>query len=398
MSDVARELLRKLLAQVDRGGRTTLPITPRYAKRYFVDDSLEARKAIHADLLNAQQAEGILLEWDTGAASQDLLRLRLKDADKLAAWLGVSRAESHASVMAETLAPLLCDAPDWLRQAYEESLQRWKLGKPALRVNHDDPEGAEILFRIALAVSRGEQVDLDLRRFSVQLLGDSKAVESRLRRLAILLRRNPEWGDLEENAELFRTLGLEKFPPPLFLKGPTRIEYGGTGWDISDLRPFVGLSPDCVRAFQPTRPIPYLLTIENLASFQRHAREINDDGIVIYTAGFPAPALVQVLEQLDASLPPSCPFFHWGDRDLGGLRIFAKIENAYRSHRLRPHLMSRGLAESDPFPGETHRKLCQCANADTAAGALAKIWCDDPALGTLEQECIDPMPPGKQGT
>jgi hypothetical protein len=29
MSDAGRELLRKLLAQVDRGGRETLPITPR---------------------------------------------------------------------------------------------------------------------------------------------------------------------------------------------------------------------------------------------------------------------------------------------------------------------------------------------------------------------------------
>ena len=35
VSEVARALLLKLLAQVDRGGRDTLPITERSARNYF---------------------------------------------------------------------------------------------------------------------------------------------------------------------------------------------------------------------------------------------------------------------------------------------------------------------------------------------------------------------------
>ncbi len=201
----------------------------------------------------------------------------------------------------------MADAPGWLQDAYAEALEQWRLGGSPFRVPAADTAAATRLFRVALAVAAGEQEGLDLRRFSVQLLGDSKAVESMLGRLGGLLRRNPEWSQWEDDAELFRTLGLEKFPPPLFIKGPLALDYGGTQWDLTPLRPYVALSPDAVGDIQPTTPVPYLLTIENLASFQRHVREIEDLGVVVYTAGFPAPALVRVLGQLDQRLPGTAP-------------------------------------------------------------------------------------------
>ena len=144
-------------------------------------------------------------------------------------------------------------------------------------------------------------------------------------------------------------MGLEKFPPPLFIKGPLALDYGGTQWDLTPLRPYVALSPDAVGDIRPTTPVPYLLTIENLASFQRHVREVQDSGVVVYTAGFPAPALVRVLGQLDQRLPADCPFYHWGDRDPGGLRIYTKVVAACPNHGVRPHLMA--ITNSGPEAG-----------------------------------------------
>jgi hypothetical protein len=132
-------------------------------------------------------------------------------------------------------------------------------------------------------------------------------VENRLSRLALLLRRDPKLVDFQEDRELFRILGLEKFPPPLLIKGPLSINYGGKAWNNTALRPFIGLSPDRVRTLQLTHEAPYLLTIENLASFQRHVREVDDQGVVLFTAGFPSPAMAQVLNQLDSSLGRDCP-------------------------------------------------------------------------------------------
>jgi hypothetical protein len=392
MNDVARSLLIKLLAQVDRGGRQTLPITQRAAKEYFALTSLSDRDRVHAVFANAEAAGGVALEWGKGAAAQDLIRIRLVDADKLADWLGMPRACAHADRIAVTLDPLLKDAPKWLRDAYDEALSLWRLGKIAYKIRANETDSAVSLFRVAKAVSCNEQEDLDLRRFSVRLLNDSKAIEGMLTKLAPLLRCNPEWEPFDDSAELFRLLGLEKFPPPIYLKGPLVINYSDVVWDVSSLRPYVGLSPDWVSAVEFSRRPAYLLTIENLSSFQRHVREVDDDGIVIYSAGFLSPALMQMLEFLDRLLDQGCPCYHWGDRDIGGLRIFAHIESGYRRHKVMPHLMSIASDNKVYFTKKELTTLEKLACEETEAGSLARTWLQQ-KLGPMEQEALDPLPP-----
>ncbi len=392
MNDIGRELLLKLLAQVDRGGKSTLPVTPRFAKAYFADGSLDVREAIHASLRNAERAGAVVLKWGKGAAAQDLEQIRLCDAEALALWLGVDRVQDHAERMRTALQPLLSEAPDWLRSAYAEAARNWQKGLVGLRIPHDQPQEAQNLFRVALAVARNKQAGLDLRRFSVRVLGDSKGIESRRGLLAHLLRRNPTWSELDDDGELFRALGLEKFVQPLLFKGPLKLLYNGAAWDVSPLTPYVGLSPDLVRELSFTRPPAYLLTIENLASFHRHVREIEDDGLVVYTAGFPSPSLQSFLGMLNVVLPPSCPVFHWGDRDLGGLRIFAKLAEAYPGRELLPHLMNSEQGPGQSFTQQEREQLSKISAKPTVAGRLAERWLVE-GLGHLEQEAVDPRRP-----
>ena len=335
-----------------------------------------------------------MLEWGKGAAAQDLLRIRLCDADKLAEWLGIPRAITHADRIENVLAPLMIEAPEWLSSSYEQSVKKWRLGKLAFRLQADDTQTAINLFRIALAVAADKQKDLDLRRFSVQLLNDSKAVENLLGKLAPLLRSNPEWEQFNDNNELFRALGLEKFPPPIYVKGPLAFQYSDVQWDITGLRPFVGISPDRVTNLKPTLDVPYLLTIENLASFQRHVREIEDDGIVIYSAGFPSPALTHVLNWLDHTLPNGCPCFHWGDRDIGGIRIFSHVEKSLPAHRVLPHLMFDENQNDRQFEAAAVKLLEKYAIQNTEIGVMAKFWIDN-KMGPVEQEKSDPISPIK---
>lgn len=372
-AQVARALLLKLLAQVDRGGRDSVPIGERSAHAYFALRDLSERDALHALLQNAQAAGGIVLEWGRGPAAQDLRRIRIRDPDQLAAWLGVSRAATQARAILQGLDPLMADAPSWLRDAYADALRQWRRGGTPYRIAGTEPATAVNLFKAARAIAAGEQEGLDLRRFSVRLLGNSKALEALLGRLGPLLRHNPDWAQWQEDVDLFRVLGLEKFPPPLFLKGPLVLDYGGEDWDLTPLRPFVALSPDAVNRVQASTQVPYLLTIENLASFQRQVREVQDNGIVIYTAGYPAPALVRFLGLLDKCLPAGCPCYHWGDRDLGGLRIHARIAAACSRHPVLPHLM----AEPDPATAAgglaSRAGLDQSRSADGSAGAEVSL-------------------------
>jgi len=393
MSEVARSLLMKLLAQADRGGRETLPINERSAKEYFALKDLSGRDSAHAYLTNAAMAGGVVLERGKGAEAQDLKRLRLLDANKLAEWLGIPRASVYAERIDNLLAPLMLGSPEWLQHAYDEAMSLWSLGKVAFRIQAEDTVSAINIFRIALSVSVGEQNNLDMRRFSVRLLNDSKAVEGMLSKLAPLLRCNPEWEQFEDNNELFRMLGLEKFPPPIYIKGPLVISYSGVQWDISQLHPFVGISPDQVFDIALARNVHYVLTIENLASFQRHVREIEDGGIVIYSAGFPSPALTHVLQWIDKCVPDDCQCFHWGDRDIGGVRIFSHIESVFSEHAIHPHLMMAAQSNDREFNERERQLLENYASKKCATGSMAKYWLDN-GLGPMEQEALDPKAPG----
>nr|WP_242470757.1 Wadjet anti-phage system protein JetD domain-containing protein [Thiocystis violacea] len=382
----------KLLAQAERGGRATLPINERAARDYFAVCDLAGRDAIHAALANAEAAGCIGLEWGRGAAAQDLLRLRLCDADRLADWLGVPRARESVTRISGALGPLLAEAPAWLRDAYGMAVAKWCLGQSAFRIEAADRDGALALFKTALAVAEERHLGLDLRRFSARLLGDSKAVERLSGRLAELLRHNPQWQDLTENRDLFRVIGLEKFPPPLLIKGPLALRIEERRLDITGLTPYVGLSPDAIQSLEPAGAVPYLLCIENLASFQHHAREIQDRALLLYTAGFPGPDLIRVIQLLDCTLPAHCPFLHWGDRDIGGLRIFAQLSAALRAHVLQPHLMDEPMDGGEEFNATERRALETLAARPDPAGNLARRWLDA-GLGPLEQEQLDPVAP-----
>jgi DNA topoisomerase VI subunit A len=154
----------------------------------------------------------------------------------------------------------------------------------------------------------------------------------------------------------------------------------------------VGVSPDLVSEITAAAEVPYLLTIENLASFQRHVREIADNAVVIYTAGFPSPSLSKILQRLDEALPNECRFYHWGDRDVGGIRIFSHIEKQLNMHGLNPHLMSEESKDSIRFQEQYHRVIESYAQGNSQTASLAKLWLAN-SLGPMEQESLDPVVP-----
>lgn len=60
-----------------------------------------------------------------------------------------------------------------------------------------------------------------------------------------------------------------------------------------------------------------ILTIENYASFNRQVREIEDGSLVVYTGGFPAMGVVELLAKVLPTVPADVGFLHWGDVDAG---------------------------------------------------------------------------------
>lgn len=390
MNSTARELLLALLRNADAGKRGVLSVQRKPHYRSTVD--LGAREAIHATLANAKAAGAVELEWGRGAASQDLLRLRLVDADRLASFLGVVRSADAAASITSMIEGELAGSPPWLRAAFHGAVKAWTLGQKAYRVAAEEPEKAMEIFHLAAAVASGNHQGLDMRTFSIRTLGDAKAVERLRGPFCSLLRQDPELAHIEADDHLLRAIGLEKFPPPVHLSGPLTVHYRSQVLDLTPFKPYLAFSPDEISSITLPRPPSYVLAIENLASFQRYVREIDDDGVVVYTAGFASPALVQLLARLDTVLPALTPVWHWGDRDVGGLRILRCLEPVFATHELKPHLMSGPLPSAKPFSPVERRALIRLREGRDQAAELAAGWLAQ-GHGRLEQEAVDPQPP-----
>lgn len=393
MNKAARELLEKLLASAERSGSDSavLPITAGRARAYFRDGSADTREAIHSVLRDAVAAGAVELVWDKYEKSNDLKQIRLRDTDALAALLGKPRATTLLAALHSRLDPLLRDAPEWIAASYQSAREKWRVGDKAHGCTADELAAIELLYRALLAVERGEHTGLDLRSFSAAALGDSKAMERMQARFCAAWRGGHPQSELD-NAELLESLGLGKFPQLALCRGPLRLSYSGSELDIAPLRPFIALSPEAIDAVR-VDAVDYLLTIENLASFQRHVREIDDRGVVIYSGGFPGPGIRRLLALLDAALPANTPCFHWGDVDLGGLKIFAHIEAQLARHSLRPHLMA-GDATGQPFSDSERRQLEKLADGKSAGAQLARGWIAA-SSGKIEQENLVPRSPDR---
>jgi hypothetical protein len=315
-----------------------------------------------------------------------LQRIRLEDNDKLAALLGRKVAATKAVAVLDAVAPLLANAPAWIQDAIEVGLQRWNRGDRHLKIDAEDIPRILDFTKLLLAIDRG--VDgRDLRTFSIEAGVDSKAFERNRGSIISIIREAYGLEGLEA-AEVLAAIGFRPFHQPVHLRGPVAVEE--IGIDASRARPYIAIPPACGQLIRLTGKIENILTVENFASFNRHANEIADPAcLVVYCGGFPSPPVVQTLKAA-ISQAPNARLFHWGDIDVGGIRIFCNLEERL-GRRITPHLMTIELAVSngklkEPVPG-----LARIAGSDSGIANVAGYLADGEPRH-LEQEAVSPAP------
>ncbi|MBT9541384.1 Wadjet anti-phage system protein JetD domain-containing protein [Thiobacillus sp.] len=343
MAEPALDLLNKLFERwqrTDNHDRTfSLNLAGRDGSRYR-ETSGASREAFHAVMANAAKCGAVKLEWGRFEISHELVRVVFVDGNKLASFLDRLPAQALVEAFSPRVAPLLELAPPWLKTCWDNAAVRWQRGEAALRLrlpqNADD---IERLFKALLAVSRNQQANLDLRSFSALTTGDSKALERLKASFAEAWCTAHDCESLDAN-DLYHSLGLIKTPQPILLRGAVGLRNENAVLDLSGVLPWVGLPGEMLaQMILPKQPV-YVLSIENWASFARHCREVRDQGLILYTGGFPNPSVQILFNRLGQELSEATPFYHWGDTDVRGLEIFALI--ARLSHReIKPHQMDR---------------------------------------------------------
>jgi Uncharacterized protein conserved in bacteria C-term(DUF2220) len=168
---------------------------------------------------------------------------------------------------------------------------------------------------------------------SERLFRDSKLL-GRIRPLvvAVLVRADPRWQGVppEEATELLEVYGVRRKPGLIRCAGAADLHVGGKTYALEDFAPVAHLPDTWSEAWVKalvSADVRCVTTIENEYPFLSYVEQANGPGglasrgeIAVYTAGFPTPRLVTALSQL--ARQSSATFQHWGDADVGGLRIW----------------------------------------------------------------------------
>ncbi|MBV8664417.1 MAG: DUF2399 domain-containing protein [Hyphomicrobiales bacterium] len=357
-------------------------------------NGFRAVESFEAAMAQAQDTGAIRVERAKGADSHEIKRIRLVNPEKLYALLGRRPAAELSREAVERVASgIRGPAPDWVVGELEQLRANWTVRKPYQGLEPSDLEEATKLFQLVAAIATSVS-GLSRRQFSVAITGDSKALE----RLELAVARivKAAFGLDVPDDQVLDLLGIASYPDPVALRGPFAFRRHGADVPVSIFSPYASIPAESLDGLVCDRPPAYVLTIENKTSFQQYVRAIDDAGAVVYTGGFPSSAVAAAIRSLAASPAASASWFHWGDVDAGGVRIFRQIEGllAEAGIALRPHLMSAEIARERGKKASAAPSLGGLAKSSSAIASLAAYLAGgEGEVFNLEQEAILPAPP-----
>ncbi|MCP3380602.1 MULTISPECIES: Wadjet anti-phage system protein JetD domain-containing protein [unclassified Bradyrhizobium] len=340
------------------------------------------------ELRDAEGRGGIRIARGRGLKSEQIKHVRLENAPPVYELLERRPVGELMEVAANRLFDGL-ELPVEFQGAVDGLRLAWSRGREWQGFSLDDVDRLRPAFVMAKAILEGKHAGLDYRTFSRRFGGESKRLERLEGPVVRLLSGALELPPGARPRDALRTLGLEKFAPPMLISG--RLDF-----DVAELSAagpkYFGISPDEVRRLRVREKPQYVLTIENFASFNRHVREADPEraGVTIYVGGYPSMATQDALRTLATTLPTDVPFYHWSDIDPDGTWIFCTIETSI-SRALKPHLMSADLADR-LGKAPTERLRLPAGPVTSAISDLIDYLRRDDAKW-LEQEELDPVLP-----
>ncbi|MBU5445064.1 MULTISPECIES: Wadjet anti-phage system protein JetD domain-containing protein [Paenibacillus] len=314
------------------------------------------------------------LNWARFRTGEQLERIYLRWSELKTAYRVAGRMPKRDKLerLRHILTPLSRHPWEWVRVWSEQADVSLAEGKTA-HLEVDDPEGYKDLVCVLLELPRLERA-VPIRLLSQKLFKDSKHMERNVQRRLLSLAKQASGEERETEEEWLDFLGVAKNPQIVLVSGP--LSFRTTDSRKVDIGVFaggVGLSDKTVEEMYQVQTVATrIVTIENLATYHlwlEHASELRDTELVLYTGGFPHRSLQSFLcrlaEHLASASEKNIEVYHWGDIDLGGIRIFEYLRKKFFSN-LRPMLMdaetllryeSSAASISDEYAGKLEEAL-----------------------------------------
>lgn len=199
------------------------------------------------------------------------------------------------------------------------------------------PGESELLDEICHVLDRlgpaGLSEEMPRRLFSQRVLGSSKRLESIQARVLRVLREFWPTPLPDVDAEALAEVGVLENPQQVLMAGPVSFQ----GLSVGAAGDAVGLPSSFVeRSAIVALDAERVITVENLTSYYEVVSRLPPRTVAVYLGGYHSRPRRELLLKLDAARQPA--FYHWGDIDLGGFRIFAHLQ-AKTGLPIRPLLM-----------------------------------------------------------
>jgi hypothetical protein len=355
--------------------------------------NVDQRDAFDEELAALEREGGVERIWKGYKTERIVAGARLKDADVLYRRSGRRPAGQMATDVLSGLRGRN-GLPEGAVRLIDQVAEAWGRGVSHLGIPAGEVDALEHVIELAMAVRRrmsgAPQSEQDFRTFSRLAVGDSKALERNVRQVAAAIQRI--FGKDDEHAylgpeELLASAGIRRIPQPILIHGFVSLD----GQSFPSM-PYVGIPSESAGGLRLLKKPDYVLTIENFTSFVRHVREVAaaEQALVIYSGGFPSRSALATIARLTSQA--GAPTFHWGDMDIGGVRIFRHIERQLENVgvRLRPHMMDKGLLERFGIVAPLDSRSIGDFRGSAIAG-LADFIAESSFVH--EQEALDPRSP-----
>lgn len=335
----------------------------------FAPEGREARAALRDAIEELANAGALRLVRHGGYATGEPKELRLgppevEPAYRLAREEGFQPLATALATLAAHARRLTASAPwmlDYLKSIADGAAMAdlAPLGMQRDRLKRDLMDVLDALTaaaRLADGVSGWERIVSERIFAASKRLG---AVRSLV--IDILVRADPRWDGIrpDDAADLLQAYGVRRKPGLLRCAGAAEMRIGERVYQLADFVPTAHLPDAWSDAWIDgiARSGARLVTlIENEFPFLSYVEDAGGPRglahrgeVVVYVAGFPTPRLTKALSALTTALP-GAQFQHWGDSDVGGLRIWWLLRNelgrSLQLFRMDPDWLAEQTTES----------------------------------------------------
>lgn len=268
----------------------------------------------------------VSIKWHSIGYEIERIRYKLKDMDRIyeaagrePKWRLLREARECVEEYSEK------NQVPWLEEYYRDLLAEIEKGKyPSDMKNH-----GTLLFQ-CLNAAAALREPVFVRIFSSHHLKGSKVFEDRLqsRVIAIGKKYHPMIDDAMKDSQILSQMYLETYTQEMALKGELRIVLGGREVDLSQFPYGLVLNTETLKnaGIAPAQKIRKIVTVENKANYM--SMPFEEGTLILFSHGFFSPLEREFLARLEKVLEASggdVEYYHTGDLDYGGVRIFRYI-------------------------------------------------------------------------